>query len=579
MSAPAYSTRSRAAASGWGALPEDLLVRIASLLAVDARLAAAGVNKHWRAALAAPSLWECVDVRRRDIALLAAIDTLDDEAEDGYTPRTESLRRAYVTLVRAAARRARRRLEVRLQNIDPDDVHRILTTDAPHVRELYTDGPLDAYQGKLRRLLDATRLEVVEMPEINVNHDRLRYVNWPEGVLRRVRVQCVEVPFFWDPPQLPGDFADTLRDTRLAWDGVQMYSSWDGTVALLDAATARRVSTLSLTCGQVSAAILSSLAALLRAGTLTKLELTTDVGNGDDDDSDEEEGASQRLLRVLIASLPSCDALRELQLRFASLWSDPTSAVAILQALACLPSLATLRLQQRNLPGEAPKPCAAVRAALAALVRANRPALRQLDVSHCDLGACALAELLCALSHNTHLHELRCRGNLRYDDAAFDDNAAAAVGAALRANASLRLLDLADSAHPAFVQGLVGHRSLRTLNVDGSRDLEQAAALGAALGELVAANAPAVTDLSCCDCDLRAAGLRPLLATLPCNTHLRVLVCHDNVKGSTFARNVLLPAVRANTSLLKLFADGKEAQALVKRRAEAAPLRDLVMCT
>ncbi len=65
--------------------------------------------------------------------------------------------------------------------------------------------------------------------------------------------------------------------------------------------------------------------------------------------------------------------------------------------------------------------------------------------------------------------------------------------------------------------------------------------------------------------------MRPLVAALRGNTHLCVLTCTRNDMSDAFARKVLLPAVRANTSLTKLEAgDGaaaQEAAAFVAARA------------
>ncbi len=50
------------------------------------------------------------------------------------------------------------------------------------------------------------------------------------------------------------------------------------------------------------------------------------------------------------------------------------------------------------------------------------------------------------------------------------------------------------------------------------------------------------------------AGLRPLLEALPHNTCLQTLSIYRNNASAAFARDVLLPAVRANTSLRTFYA-------------------------
>jgi hypothetical protein len=158
---------------------------------------------------------------------------------------------------------------------------------------------------------------------------------------------------------------------------------------------------------------------------------------------------------------------------------------------------------------------------------------------------------------------------------------AALLGAALRANATLTYLNLcavllwrdADAA-AALLGALTGHSSLRTLSLSWNRvGAGQEAAAGAALGALVAANAPALTELDVSWNHLEDVALRSLLDALPGNTHLRTLNIFVNDMSGAFARDVLLPAVRANSSLRTLHAESGamhpgavEATALVAAR-------------
>ncbi len=123
---------------------------------------------------------------------------------------------------------------------------------------------------------------------------------------------------------------------------------------------------------------------------------------------------------------------------------------------------------------------------------------------------------------------------------------------------------------------LSGHVSLRVLHIGGNGTAAaHGAAAGTLLGALVAANAPALTELNVSWCRMGDAGLRPLLEALPANTHLRKLDCAANDISEACARDVLLPAVRANASLRTLWAQERfepqwaaalDAQALVARR-------------
>jgi hypothetical protein len=127
---------------------------------------------------------------------------------------------------------------------------------------------------------------------------------------------------------------------------------------------------------------------------------------------------------------------------------------------------------------------------------------------------------------------------------------------------------------------LTAHPSLRTLSLAHNPLAHEAehAAAGAALGALLAANAPALTELDVPACDLGDAGMAPLLQALPHNTHLRKLDVSHSHMSEAFARDVLLPAVRANASLRSLTATwhGRgwpaefEAEAVVARRAAAS---------
>jgi hypothetical protein len=161
-----------------------------------------------------------------------------------------------------------------------------------------------------------------------------------------------------------------------------------------------------------------------------------------------------------------------------------------------------------------------------------------------------------------------------------DAPAAALLAGALRANATLTSLDLHrlrvwdDVATAATLLGaLAGHPSLRALRLWHNCLDEPAAdraATGAALGALLVANAPALTELSVADCLLRDDGMAPLLQALRANTHLRVLNCVGNAITGAFAADVLLPAVRANGSL-RLLHSGisvgeREAEDVVRQR-------------
>ncbi len=171
-----------------------------------------------------------------------------------------------------------------------------------------------------------------------------------------------------------------------------------------------------------------------------------------------------------------------------------------------------------------------------------------------------------------------------------DQPAAVLIADALRANNTLTSLKLPGcrflqdaAAATSVLDALTAHCSLCTLDLRFNAILagDQVFALGAAFGALVAANARALHELDLSYAGLDDAALGTLLDALPLNTHLRTLNLDRIHCTNDFARDRLLPAVRANTSLRHLIVsayDGHqnefmhEAQALVAaRNAAAAP--------
>ncbi len=196
----------------------------------------------------------------------------------------------------------------------------------------------------------------------------------------------------------------------------------------------------------------------------------------------------------------------------------------------------------------------------------SAPALaRLLD----DSGGGALTELVIRGEHNQLL----------------DAPGSALLCVALRRNTTLTSLTLRGVrlwSHPgaaaALLRALTGHASLRRLDI-GWNDAEgSACVVGAALGALLAANAPALTHLDAADASLDDVALAPLCAALRTNSHLRSLRVDGAALSDAFAADVLLPAVRANGSLRALdvaqrsraSAPACDAVALVARRAAAS---------
>jgi hypothetical protein len=150
------------------------------------------------------------------------------------------------------------------------------------------------------------------------------------------------------------------------------------------------------------------------------------------------------------------------------------------------------------------------------------------------------------------------------------------VADALRANTTLAALDLHETglfrdtrAAETVLRALIGHPSVERLVLkdadEGAEDLNW---LGTALGALVAADAPALSYLYLGNVKLDDDGLAPVVDALPRNRHLRALALPEVTISEKFAREHLLPAVRANTSLWSLHCGlaAMEARQLVRNR-------------
>jgi hypothetical protein len=367
------------------------------------------------------------------------------------------------------------------------------------------------------------------------------------------------------------------------------------TDALLRAATARsagRLETLDVTgCARVThAALLAAVTA--NSGTLRELQMRGATR------TDTTVAQAEALLRaapglrachagVQTSEVPVARAMLRADLPFAALRlhrlrvraaTFPFAEHAVLALVADLPTCTSIRefeLVTALLNGPA-----ALDALVDAAVACRLRALRLID---CTLDA-ASAPALARLLGGGALAELDISGR---GEPFLDAPAAAVLANALRACSTLTALMLR---HVSFwddpgvatvlLGALTGHASLRTLVLSHNLINDaNPAAVSAALGALVAANAPALQEVKLHNCGLSDSELRPLFDALPGNTHLRTLNCNVNKLTNAFACNALLPAVRANGSLRLLSctlqrnvsAAGKqalaEAEALVAQRA------------
>jgi hypothetical protein len=251
---------------------------------------------------------------------------------------------------------------------------------------------------------------------------------------------------------------------------------------------------------------------------------------------------AQRMLRNEGAFAPL--RLRNLEVDFDTTRTE-AAVLSLAEDLASHGSLVGLSVT--NAPLNTP-------AALDAIVALAKRFSAPLALGDCRLSpasAPALARLLCGGA----LRMLYIQNN---NELFLDAAAAAVLADALRANCTLDVLALLNSGlwhDPAVAVTLLGavtaHCRLQTVCLsDLIGDAQDAA--GAALGALVAANAPALTFLYLCASGLQEAALGPLVDALPANTHLRTLLLGEVTASAAFLRERLLPAVRANTSLARL---------------------------
>jgi hypothetical protein len=205
--------------------------------------------------------------------------------------------------------------------------------------------------------------------------------------------------------------------------------------------------------------------------------------------------------------------------------------------------------------------------------------LSAVELNWCLLSPASVPALVRLLGGNA-LAELKIDN---YNQLLLDEPAAALLSEALVANTSLTALHLTlvglwrrPGAAVALVTALVGHPRLHTIDLSDNH-MHGIEETSASLGALVAANAPALQQLDVSGSRLGDAGMGPLVDALRQNTHLRVLNCAVNEMSEAFARDRLVPAVRANKGLRTLTVEcageracegAREAAALVAARSQ-----------
>jgi hypothetical protein len=378
------------------------------------------------------------------------------------------------------------------------------------------------------------------------------------------RLRCTEVCRGWRATL--GDHAAWLQLDLTRADGSECSE------ALLRAATSRaggQLRSLRLVCGYALHGALFAVAAG-NAATLQELSINA-LG------VTFPQHRHVRILQALLRAVPqlrtleadvhcfAADAYRALRneppfgplrVRHLSVSAHGATAdtvLALAADLAAHASLASVWLQAA--PLDAPAALDAV--VDAALARS----LSSVRLNGCRLSP-ASAPALARLLRGDTLTELDIHGG---HDQLLDAPAAALLANALRANTSLTALTLhsidlwRDAAAAAeLLTALTAHPRLRLLDLSSNWPHNGGLQAGAMLAALLLADVPALQTLNIGWCRVGDAGLGPVVEALCHNTHLTKLVCRGNHMSEQFARNTLLLAVRAHTSLRELSAADSE---------------------
>ena len=180
--------------------------------------------------------------------------------------------------------------------------------------------------------------------------------------------------------------------------------------------------------------------------------------------------------------------------------------------------------------------------------------LRDLDLPYCNLSPASVPALV-RLIQGGALENLYINNG---DVQLLNEATAVQLADAVAASRTLTRLKLAATrfwhdapAVAVIMHALTGHPRLQEVDLSSNYPPDERTA-GAALGALVAANAPALQLLDVSWSQLGDVGLGGLCDALPQNTYLRELKLKRTGMTVEFARHTLLPSVRANLVLRKL---------------------------
>jgi hypothetical protein len=396
-----------AASCPFDALPVPLLSHIFALLPVDARARCAAVCRGWCAVVADPALWHVLDL----------------------SPAGGLHRRVMPpALVREAAARAGGQLRVltlfhTFCGFDDRVVDEVLAANAASLREL-NGGPGRYSSQRLRALLAAApHLDVLTAHVFDHDLAELCAMLRNEPPFGLLRADGVSLHVFGAArPEQVLDVAAAVAANVWVKTLIVYTLELDPAVlnALLDAAFVRRLADLALRSCRLTTENVTVLTRLLHCGSLTRLDISY---------YGQSSLLGEQAMVQLGAALRGARSLMCLWLSGIDLFQY-ASYGAVLDAVPELPALTKLNLALNQIRPPASR--AAAGRAMGALLAADPPSLRVLNVMFCGLRDDGMAPLLDGLAANTQLRQLRCDDsahNGAVSDAFWRDRLAPALAA------------------------------------------------------------------------------------------------------------------------------------------------------
>lgn len=382
------------------ALPEAVVNRIFSLLAVDERLRCREVSRGWRAALAERSLWTHLDlttVVHEPPGPTWWVGNMPPALYDALLRSAAACAGGALESLDVSARHLARDEYVSAPIVSSGVLLEVVAANADTLRELRQHTPGHGLTLEVvRRLLAAAPLlrtltvalcAIVPRPELlNALRSALRN----EPPFGPLRVSYLEVlPLDADEAALVALATDVAAHASLVDVFVRQLEMETpaAVVSVVDALLSlRRLRTLRFCYCRFP---LDSAPALMRlfGSTLTSLAFDSSLHH-------------PRAAGLLAAALRANTTLTSLDLSYNGLFEDAESAAQLFEALRGHPSLQTLKIGEDDLQN-----AGVALEALGLLVAADAPALTHLEIGVVE-GDFGLSWLLEALPQNTHLRTL-----------------------------------------------------------------------------------------------------------------------------------------------------------------------------